>query len=106
MSWFYHILKRFFLNLKGLSEASVVSLTKAEYGSEVHFLFVLMKSLELMNNAIEWLNDEWFNAIYWSFLLFRFFMTKKWVVFSLTSFGTLKYDCVIKTREMFSFLCL
>ena len=31
---------------------------------------------------------------------------KKWVEFSLTSFGTLKYDCVIKTREMFSFLPL
>ena len=25
---------------------------------------------------------------------------KKWVELSLTSFGTLKYDCVIKTREM------
>ena len=31
---------------------------------------------------------------------------KKWVEFSLTSFGTLKYDCVIKTREMFNFLPL
>ena len=31
---------------------------------------------------------------------------KKWVVFSLTSFGTFKYDCVIKTREMFNFLPL
>ena len=31
------MLKRFFLNLKGLSDASVVSLTKNEYGSAVHF---------------------------------------------------------------------
>ena len=31
---------------------------------------------------------------------------KKWVEFSLISFGTLKYDCVIKTREMFNFLPL
>ena len=62
MSWFYHILKRFFLNLKGLSEASVVSLTKAEYGSEVHFLFILMKSLELMNNLMQ-LNDWMMNDL-------------------------------------------
>ena len=29
---------------------------------------------------------------------------KKWVGFSLTSFGNLKCDCVIKTIEMFNFL--
>ena len=29
------------------------------------------------------------------------FYDKKCVVFSITSFGTLKYDCVIKTIEMF-----
>ena len=34
------------------------------------------------------------------------FAIKKWVVFSLTSFGTLKYDWVIKTREIFNFLPL
>ena len=28
---------------------------------------------------------------------------KKWVEFSLTSFGALKYDCVIKAIEMFNF---
>ena len=33
-------------------------------------------------------------------------MMKKWVEFRLTSFGTLKYDCVIKTIEMFNFLSL
>ena len=52
------------------------------------------------------MSDEWFNAICWSSLLFGIFIIKKWVVFSLTSFGALKYDCVIKTREMFSFLPL
>ena len=31
---------------------------------------------------------------------------KKWVVCSLRSFGTLKYDCVIKIREIFNFLPL
>ena len=34
------------------------------------------------------------------------FQNKICVVFCLTSFCTLKYDCVIKTREMFSFLSL
>ena len=33
-------------------------------------------------------------------------MIKKWVEFSPTSFGTLNYDCVMKTREMFNFLPL
>ena len=33
-------------------------------------------------------------------------MIKQCVKFSLISFGTAKYDCVIKTREMFSFLPL
>ena len=46
------------------------------------------------------MSEELFNAIYWSSLLFGVFMIKKWVELSLTSFGTLKYDCVIKTREM------
>ena len=31
---------------------------------------------------------------------------KECVVFSLTSFGTLKYDCVIKAIEMLNFLPL
>ena len=34
------------------------------------------------------------------------FHGKKWVEFSPTSFGTLKYDYVIKAREMFNFLPL
>ena len=52
------------------------------------------------------ISDEWFNAICWSSLLFGIFMVKKCVEFSLTSFGTLKYDCVIKTIEMFNFIYL
>ena len=58
-----------------------------------------MKSSELMS-------DEWFSAICWSSLLFGIFMIKKLVKFSLTSFGTFKYDCVIRTIEMFNFLPL
>ena len=34
----YYILKRFFVNPKGLSDANVASLTKKEYDSAVHFL--------------------------------------------------------------------
>ena len=52
------------------------------------------------------ISDEWFNAICWSSLLFGIFMIKKSVEFSLTSFGTLKYDCVIKTIEMINFISL
>ena len=49
------------------------------------------------------MSDEWFNAIWQSSLLFGIFIMKKCVVFSLTTFGTLEYDCVIKIREMFNF---
>ena len=48
--------------------------------------------------------DKWFNAICWSSLLLGIFIMKKWVESSLTSFGTLRFDCVIKTIEMFNFL--
>ena len=75
--------KRFFLNLKGLFDESVVSLTKKEYGSAVHFLLIFSESLVLMS-------DEWLNAICWSSLLYGIFEIRKWVIFSLTSFGTLK----------------
>ena len=47
------MLKIFFLNLKGLSDARVVSLTRKEYGSLVHILEILSKSLELISD--EWL---------------------------------------------------
>ena len=82
------------MNLKELFDGSVVSLTKKEYSSEVHFLEILTKSLVLMS-------DEWFAIVKSSFLL-GIFAIKKWVVFSLTSFGTLKYNWVIKTREIFN----
>ena len=74
------MLKIFFLNLKGLSDASVASLTRKEYGSEVHFLWILMKSLELIS-------DEWFIAICLSFGISKM---KKYVKFNLASFGTSK----------------
>ena len=89
----------FFLNLKGLSDESAVSLTKNEYGPSVHFLSILIKSLKSIS-------DEWLIAISWSSLLFGILIMKKWVVFNLTSLGTLSYDWVIKTREIFNFLPL
>ena len=94
MLWFYYISKRFFLNLKGLSDASVASLTKKEDGSAANFLQILMKSLELMS-------DELFSAIFLSSLLLVVFMIKKWVQFSLTSFGTLKNE-----QEKYLIFCL
>ena len=42
------MLKRLFQNLKGLFDASIVSLIKNEYGSTVHSLQILMKSSVLM----------------------------------------------------------
>ena len=39
----YYILKRYFLNLKGLSDGSVASLTKKEYGSAVYIFLDLDK---------------------------------------------------------------
>ena len=44
------MLKKYFLNLKGLSDASVVFLTKKEYGLEVDSLYILMKSLKLISD--------------------------------------------------------
>ena len=73
-----------------------VSLTKKEYGSEVNFLWILTKSFVLIS-------DESF-AIWLSSPLLGIFVIKKWTVFSLTYFGTLKYDRVIKTREISNFL--
>ena len=52
------------------------------------------------------MSHEWFSAICWISLVFGIFIIKKWVEFSLSSLGTLKYDCIIKTRKMFNFLLL
>ena len=38
------------------------------------------------------------SAIRWICLLFGIFIIKKGVEFSLTSFGTLKDDCIMKTK--------
>ena len=76
-----------------------MSLTKNEYGSSVHFLKILIKSLKSMS-------DQWPIAICWSSLLLGIKKKKKWVVLNLTSFGPLKKDCVIKARALFNFLPL
>ena len=72
---------------------------KNEYGSAVHFPHILRKSLVLIS-------VQWFIGICWSSVLFGIFEIRKWVVLSLTSFGTLKYDWLIKTRQIFNFLPL
>ena len=52
------------------------------------------------------ISDEWFYAVNWSSVLFGIFMIKKGVEFTVTSFGNLKCDCIIRTTEMFNFLPL
>ena len=37
--------KIFFLNIKGSSDDKVVSLTEKEYGSQVHFFLIFIKSI-------------------------------------------------------------
>ena len=105
MSWFIIYLflkinsKIFFLNFKGLSDDKVVSSSKKEYGSAVYVFINLYKIFKV--------NVWWMIvAISWSFLLFGIFIIMMCVLFSLTSFGTLKCDCVIKTIETFNFLSL
>ena len=90
--------KRFFLNLKELSDANVASLTKNEYGSAVYFLWILMKSLLLIA-------DEWFSANCWSFLLFEIFVIKKWVD-NLVVFSFIYIWIIIKTDHLYVTLWL
>ena len=51
-------------------------------------------------------SDDWLYAVLLSSLLFGIFVIKKCLAFSLTPIGTLNYDCVMKTREIFNFLPL
>ena len=60
-----------------------VSLTKKEYGFALYFLKIFIKFLNSMS-------DEWLNAICLISLLLGIFIIKKYVVISLTFFGTLK----------------
>ena len=46
------MLKISFLNLKGLFDANILSITKKEYGSAVYFLQILAKSLVLMSDEL------------------------------------------------------
>ena len=50
-------LKDYFLNFKGLSDGTVVSLTKKEYNYAVQFLQIFIKSIKSKSN-------EWFRAIF------------------------------------------
>ena len=77
----------------------MVKYIQKEYGSPVHFLYIFMRFLKSIS-------DEWFNEACWSSLLFGISPIKKCVQFSLTSLHTLKYDCVMKTIEIFDFIPL
>ena len=52
------------------------------------------------------ISDEWSIAICRSSLLFGIFIMKKWVVLNITFFGTEKYECVIKAKDIFIFIPL
>ena len=67
-------------------------MSKNENGTTVKFLYSFL-------NSSKSISDEWLVAICWSYCLFGIFMIKKFVVFSLTSFGTQKYDCVMNNKE-------
>ena len=91
------IFKRIFS--KPLRDASIVSITKKK--KKITSAFSVNIN-EIFSGNIWWM-------IYRNLLKFSFiqkFGKKKWVVCSLRSFGTLKYDCVIKIREIFNFLPL
>ena len=91
---FYILSKRLDLKRKGLPDARVLSLTKKEYG---------FCSTFFVNIRIKSVSYEWLNAICWSFRSSVIFLIKKCVELSLTSFGTAKNDCVIKTGDQFFF---
>ena len=54
MALLYIYLKRFFLNFIGLSDGKLVSLTKKEHDSAVHFLCIFIEFLNqyLMNDLM------------------------------------------------------
>ena len=58
----YIYCKMFCVNLKGVSDGKVVSLTKKLYGSELHFLKIFMKSLNSISD-----NDlmQFFKALFY-----------------------------------------
>ena len=74
----------------------ITTIPRRQYRSAVHFLRCLL-------NSPKSVSDEWLVAVVWSFALFRSYMMKKCVIFSLASFGTRMYDCVLSTIKIFSF---
>ena len=66
---FYILFIRFFLKREELSDGRVVSTTKNEYGFPVHCLHRFIKFWKSIS-------DEWLNAVCWSSILFRTFITE------------------------------
>ena len=91
------ISKRFFLKHKGLSDAKVLSITKKEYSFAVNFFWRIYKAFKVNIQSIIKCNLL-------NLLLAWNLCNKKCIQLSVTSFGILKLDCVMKTREKFSFL--
>ena len=86
----------YFRKWDGLSEGRVVSRTKNEYGFAIYLLYNLL-------NSAKSILDVWVISISWSSFLLWIFMTKKSVEFSLKSFLTVKYDCVMNRKGTCSY---
>lgn len=69
------------------------------------YVFAVYLLLNLLNSSKS-ISDELLMTICWSYCLFEIFTIKKCIVFSLTSSGIWKYDCVINTKEIIYFLLL
>ena len=87
------------LSWKRNALSNVVLRTKNGNGSAVKSLYSLLKPLKSIS-------DEELVAICWSYCLFKIFMMKKCLLFSLISFDPWNYDWVMKTKKIFNFLSL
>ena len=80
MMGFYIFPKRFFLKLKRLSDARVVSSNKKR----------IWFSSKLSVKSSKLIYGEWLNTIFRSSRLLEFCIIKHCAIFSLTSFGSVK----------------
>ena len=88
---------RFSQKHNGLSDGRVVSVTKNKCGSTF-----FLSPLKFIKFNIRWIIDSNFLKLF----LLGIFIMKRYMVFSLTSFSTQEYDCVMLSKMIFSFWSL
>ena len=96
---FYILSARFSLKHEGLTDARIASITKKIW---------FFSTFSVVNHKIFKVNIWWMiirNLLKFVFIL-NFHNKKMCNVLSLTPFSTLKYYCMITTREIFSSLAL